>query len=260
VMVTKQELTDPAYWDAQWAHEAAGRKIKEWHPYFGRRGIFLRTMRAHLGELRGLRVLDVGGGGANYSLLALAKWGGMAASAIDYSPVALRVLRRTFSANDQDVLSYLGDFLTRDPAGQEFDLVAHWGVLEHFLDPTPLLAACRRWLSPTGRLVFSMPNMKAYAARLWRELSPENWKVHVLHEDDVLERSCAKAGLKLVDSFYFGFPALKMADPERWGGFAPKLLTLGQRALNATAFIYPYAGGSEKLSSQRGFVATRDGA
>src|SRR4051812_17805718 len=140
-METRREddsLASPAFWDAVWQAGHATRAVPEKDVHFGRRGTFLRVVDRHLGvSPAGLSVLEVGGA-LSYRLLALAKFRGMKATALDYSRTGLELTRTLFAENGCSVETLEQDFLAWEPAGRTFDLVVHWGVAEHFKDPTPL--------------------------------------------------------------------------------------------------------------------------
>jgi 2-polyprenyl-3-methyl-5-hydroxy-6-metoxy-1,4-benzoquinol methylase len=254
------EVTDVDYWDQNWASNGVpSRPLARWNPVYGEDGLFTRMVRRELGDLRGKRVLDIGAGGANYRLLGLARWAGAEVSAIDYSRVGLDVLEQTFAANGATVTTYLGDFLDHDFGGAGFDVVVHWGVLEHFVDPEPLLAASARALAPGGRTLFSMPNMEALAAHLWRTRSPMSWSKHVLHREDAIREACGRVGLHFDRAFHFGVPFLHIAEFERGSTRVSRILAGGQRLLEGSSLLLRYLPwGSRRLSTERGFVATRN--
>jgi 2-polyprenyl-3-methyl-5-hydroxy-6-metoxy-1,4-benzoquinol methylase len=246
-------LTDPAYWDGVWA-ETAVEHLSPLDRRFGRDGEFMRMIRRRVGDLAGTRVLELGAGGANYRLLALHRWGGAHVTAIDYSEVGLEVLTRLFRINGAEVDVVPGDFLHAPFPKRDFDLVVHWGVLEHFSDPVPVLRVCRAALRSGGRVLFSTPNMEAWAAHGWARYSPRNWSRHVLHDQAALRRACAAAGLEFECEFYFGGVALQMAGWERRGlvpallGFAQCVERVAWRRLGITI-------DSRRLSQHRGALA-----
>src|SRR5436305_1661250 len=97
-MTSPRELTSAPFWDRQWRCHSSVKIVSPRHGVLGRNGIFLRTMRRHLGTWEKPSVLELGGGAA-YRLLALAKWAGARVTAIDYSPVGIEQTETIFAAN-----------------------------------------------------------------------------------------------------------------------------------------------------------------
>jgi 2-polyprenyl-3-methyl-5-hydroxy-6-metoxy-1,4-benzoquinol methylase len=62
-----------------------------------------------------------------------------------------------------------GDFLRENLAGQHFDAVSFWAVLEHLIDPKPFLEKAWSLLNPGGLCFILVPNMDSLAVRLLGE-------------------------------------------------------------------------------------------
>src|SRR5262245_43451581 len=154
-----RELTDAAYWNGIWAKAASVEHLSPADRRFGRDGTFMHMIRRRVGDLAGQRVLEVGAGGVNYRLLALNRWAGARVTGVDYSDVGLELLTKLFRINGAEVDAVPGDFLHIVLSRADFDLVVHWGLLEHFNDPVPILRACCAALRAGGRVLFSVPNM-----------------------------------------------------------------------------------------------------
>src|SRR5207249_2403070 len=107
-------------------------------------------------------VVELGGAGS-YFLLALAKWERARATAVDYSPPGSALTREIFAANHEAVRTICEDIFEWQPA-EKFDAVLHFGLIEHFADPEPLLRKSAELLKDGGQLVFTMPNMQAWGA------------------------------------------------------------------------------------------------
>jgi 2-polyprenyl-3-methyl-5-hydroxy-6-metoxy-1,4-benzoquinol methylase len=253
---TPEALTSAAYWDNFWKKRPPIQLLSPRHVMLGRKGYFLRVARRRLGCLAGRTMAEIGGGGGASRLLALAKWDGVIPTAIDYSPVGLEQTRRTFKANGYEVETIHADALTWDPAGRQFDVVVHWGVLEHFTDPEPLLRASAAILKRGGLCMFSMPNMASITAHLWRKWASISWAHHKYHSDKALRASCTSVGLDLRKPYYYGVPALSY-NWDRPGQLA-RLSQLSQGALNRLWWVMPvYHHTPRWLASERGFLAAR---
>jgi len=116
-----------------------------------------RISRELLPLLKGRRVraLEVGAGSGRDSV-ALAK-AGAAVVVLDYAESSLQTARRVAEAAGCEVLPVCAD-ATRMPFREEcMDIVFHQGLMEHFRDPSPLLAENRRVLKRGGHLLVDVP-------------------------------------------------------------------------------------------------------
>ena len=257
-MKEQEKLTDESFWDERWTEEFSGAtKLSPMHPYYGKNGIFMKMVTERLGSIEGKRILELGGGGFNKRLVALAKWGGAKVSAIDFSQDALKGVEAMFKINEVELGLIEGDFFTADYP-EQYDLIVHWGVLEHFTETDEFFKLCNRLLNDQGKMLFSMPNLKSFAASLWPKYSPDLASKHILHEEITLETSAQKAGLALKEHFYFGIPTVALSAPEISGPLA-RLFKLTQWALNRSSAVIPfYHKGSEKISMERGFFLEKE--
>jgi 2-polyprenyl-3-methyl-5-hydroxy-6-metoxy-1,4-benzoquinol methylase len=247
------ELTSSDYWNEIWAKRKA-RRIPRCHYYYGENGIFIHAIKKQYPNIIGKRVLEIGGAGSHF-LLALAKWCDVDATAIDYSAVGLRKTQEIFSVNDCNVHTVFADFITWNADDTKFDVVVHWGVLEHFNDPKIILKKCQQLLTPGGIVIFSMPNMVAYGARFWKKWAPQNWSRHIYHSDSIIEDACNSSGLKLISRFYWGIPMFRATRWEK-NGILQLFVTGMQVGCNVLGILLPiYNNGSSKWAAQRGFLA-----
>ena len=245
--------TSPDFWNDRW-NSSHIMVIEKGDTYWGSNGVFLRVMKRHLGDINSSRIIEFGGANSLF-LLALTKWENADVSAVDYSETGVEKLRSLFEANNCSINAVCADMFAWNPGENGYDLVLHWGLLEHFTDPVPVLRVCQSALAPAGKVVFSMPNMEAWGSTLWRRWSPENWALHIYHSDNVVENACASAGLQLIKKFYWGRPMLQRTLWERTG-FLPKTVSIIQRSINLVNKIVPiYQYGSRWMSMERGFVA-----
>jgi 2-polyprenyl-3-methyl-5-hydroxy-6-metoxy-1,4-benzoquinol methylase len=248
-------LTDRRFWDDLWERVPVGR-VSRHHYLFGKNGALLRAMRRHHKDLEGRSIVELGGAGSK-SLLALAKWCNAEVTAVDYSPIGLQRTEELFAQNGCRVALVLADFLTWKDGAERFDIAVHWGVLEHFGEPRPVLATCRELVRPGGTVIFGMPNMAAWGAYFWKTWAPRNWATHLFLSDRVVEEACSASGLELVATFHWGPPLLRVC---RWEkkGLLQMLVTAAHVAVILFGMVVPiYHLGHGKLSMFRGFVARK---
>lgn len=252
-------VTDRSYWNAVWSRGATRLPVLDERDFYaGSNGLFVKLVRRHLGDMQGRSVVELGGGGRNVRLLAMAKWLKADASVVDFSDDGLRVAASLFESNHCRAQFINADLGTWQPQ-RPFDVVVHWGVLEHFLDPRPLLEKSVAALAPGGALLFSMPNMQALAAGLWKRWSPDNWSKHVLHSDEAVLSVLRDLGLHEVRGFHYGIPFIKM---EAWERRLPAVqwpFDALQKLGSASARVVPvfHRWGHRSLSMERGFFARR---
>jgi 2-polyprenyl-3-methyl-5-hydroxy-6-metoxy-1,4-benzoquinol methylase len=247
-------LTESEFWDDEWRKiNLKSDVLSESHFYFGKNGIFTEMADYYSKKISGKKVLEIGGGGENYRLLALVKWRGFDATVVDYSPVAIEIVKNLFIKNSQDAEFINADF-DNYHVGTKFDLVVHWGVLEHFTDPTPLITKCTSLLNNGGHLLFTMPNMEAIGAKAWRKWAPKNWSKHYHHSDQAVVAAMSQAGLSQVESGHFGMPMVVGSVWETRNAYTSALTGL-QRAVSMMTRLFPVLAraGHRRISSERVF-------
>jgi 2-polyprenyl-3-methyl-5-hydroxy-6-metoxy-1,4-benzoquinol methylase len=254
-------LTDSDFWDNQWddrARRSFSYRLLHGRD-FGQNGAFLRLFKRHLPEieLRNARVAELGGAVSRY-LVDLALFEGAKITAIDYSVVGISHTKELFAKRRVEGEAIAADVFNWTNDGEPFDIVLHFGLLEHFDNPEPLLSASSRLLKQNGLLFFTMPNLGAIGAKLWRRNAPSNYSAHVHHTNQTIATACGRSGLLLQKAFSFGPPLLRMAPPEK-SDLMTRLADLGHSAVCIAGTISPslYLNGYPKLSSQRGFIAVK---
>lgn len=216
------QLTSPDYWNRFWEDYVPDRLPAADERQYGINGYFLRMMDS-LGVRPGQSVIELGGA-LSFRLLALAKRRSIRATAVDYAATALDASRRWFVDNGCELEAIQGNFYDL-PEDRRFDFVTHWGVLEHEVDPLPMLTLCARLVKPEGVVVFSMPNMKGPGAWLWKHWSPNSWTKHIYHSDETIQRAANTARLDCA-SFVHGAPFLYIAPCDSNGILARTALLL----------------------------------
>ncbi|HEX6800283.1 MAG TPA: class I SAM-dependent methyltransferase [Ktedonobacterales bacterium] len=125
---------------------------------------------AWLGDLAGMRVLDLGCFSGNRLSLEIAERCGEYIG-LDLSPHAIERLNSTLRERDlTHAHAYAGDFLANDFPDASFDLVYAFSVLHHFQDMGVLLDELARILKPGGTIISMDPLMTDPLNRLARLL------------------------------------------------------------------------------------------
>ena len=254
----QNKVTDESYWDGVWSPaQSSLSTLSSSDFYYGKNGLFAKLIHERLGSLKGSRILELGGGGENKRLLSMKKWMDADVTALDFSDEGLKVVKELFDINQCS-----GHFLNADICSwvpdQQYDTVVHWGVLEHFIDPGPMLEKSYCALKNNGRLLFSMPNMEAVGAQLWKNWCPENWSKHVFHSKELIEKTLNEIGFSTIESFHYGVPFLKGAEWEI-DAMGQRPIDLLQKVCSASARVVPifHKYGNKHISMERGFIAVK---
>src|SRR5215469_880623 len=253
-MPKSNDLTGSSYWDSWWQNDAPlDPPIRPHWTEIGQNGYFLRAIEKHTGPLELKSVVELGGALSN-RLLAMAKWRNANVTAIDYSRTGLARSKKMFHNNGCDIQLICGDFFDRSLTTTHFDLVTHWGVLEHQIDPRPLIERSLELAKPGGYVILTMPQMLGPGAWLWRRWSPESWKVHALHTDAVIFRAFADCGVAC-KRIFFGAPFIQI-EPCETKGVLPSFASFAQFWIRQFGRfrIVPFDRGLPYISENRGFV------
>lgn len=260
-MKKKGELTAPAFWNEQWHTRSLAARSVKWFKGgdFGQHGLFLRIMRRFAtGVFKGKSVIELGGACSRF-LIDLAKFESAKIYAVDYSPIGVEQTSKMFE--DHGVIGEVleADFLDWPDQNIRYDVVTHWGLLEHFEDPSLILSLSSSLLKPGGYLVFTMPNLDAAGAWFWKRFSPQNHAAHIFHSDEIILEESERVGMKLVRLFHSGPPLLRMGPAEKLHVLAiPIFIIHAGFLLLGRLFPSIYVSGNAAISNTRGFVFIKE--
>jgi 2-polyprenyl-3-methyl-5-hydroxy-6-metoxy-1,4-benzoquinol methylase len=161
---------------------------------------WLDALEAHR---RGGRLLDIGCGTGLF--LAVARRRGWEPFGVDDCAEATAHARQAFGLEVWD-----GDF--RDfAAGERFDAITMWDIIEHAREPVELLSAAREVLAPGGVIGISTPNQRSIldlvagamyrlsGGRVTAPLEKFYIEQHFLYfTPETLAAACDRAGLEIV--------------------------------------------------------------
>jgi len=96
-----------------------------------------------------------------------------------------------------------GSIEDQEFAGEGFDIITLWGVLEHLIDPISVLTQTKNILNDGGYIFALIPNINSRAYKLLGARTPTlNPKVHIqMFTENSFELMCDKAGVKVVKLF-----------------------------------------------------------
>jgi SAM-dependent methyltransferase len=181
------------------------------------------------------RLLDVGC--ATGEFLLEMRGHGWKVHGIEVSPEAATIARDAYG------LEVSTGSIESFSAPGAYDVVTLWDVLEHLPSPRASLLQIRQWLRPGGHVVFSVPNLESWDARLFGRWwigwdAPRHWN---LFSRPLLERLLAETGFQVIDRRCFlGGPGAFMLSWRFWCD--QKGLPPGVQRLSALApyLLWPY--------------------
>ena len=147
---------------------------------------------ALLGELSGLRVVDLGSGAGRLEPFLLPRLGEGRVVAVDFSPEM--IVRGASRSRDPRVTWLCRDVLETGLPEAAFDLVLCFNAFPHFPDPAAALGEARRWLVPGGRLLLWHDLGRERLAQVHRRAGPVV-EGDLLFPAAVLAETARRAGL-----------------------------------------------------------------
>lgn len=185
--------------DAQLYQEFGQNEDTHWW-FTARRAIVKRFLQANLPSSHGLKVIDVGCGTGG--MLPLLAEFGHDVTGLDTSDDALK-FAQTRAPSARLLKGQLPDGL---PAGEQFDLITAFDVIEHIPDAVSALKVLRGALTPNGRLVVTVPAFQF----LWSDHDVLNHHQR-RYNDALLREHLSGAGFTPEHSSYFNtwlFPGI----------------------------------------------------
>ena len=253
-MIEENNLTSVEDWDKNW-FDYKPSLIRDNDSILGEKGAFLKTIESRLDLNINDKVLELGGACSAY-LCSLAKFKKIDASVIDYSSLGLEKTRELFKLNGCEVELHNGDIFKYQFSENSFDIVVHWGLIEHFNNPKEIFKISSRILKNKGAIVFTMPNMDAYGVNLWKKYDTEDFEQHVYHSDESLHKLAQDTGFSVSSTYYWGPPLYFNAGYWFKDKFLIKsVLNLFVRIMNIVNRILPlFRYGHKKISAHRAFI------
>lgn len=104
---------------------------------------------------------------------------GYAVSGVEYVESCCAVTKRALAqANVPGRVHHADVFTFIPPDDALYDVVASFGLVEHFRDITPIVARHAALLAPGGWLVITVPNHRGLNGTVFRRILPEQYALH----------------------------------------------------------------------------------
>lgn len=236
-----ERLTDKSYWDNSYGKQPKLEPITV-------RGFvnFMTAQQMKILESAGLdrkNVMEIGGGGSQWLPYLSLKYPLSKFVALDYSKAGCDLILDYAKRKNLDNLDALcGDFFGTFPSLQKFDVVYSRGVVEHFTNLAETLTAFRQFVTPSGILVTSIPNMCGLPGLLTRLLNKKVFDIHVAHDKNSLIKGHRDAGFEILKAGYLGSTDFRVLSScfEKQEGWKWKLYILLTR-ISTAMWLFEYS-------------------
>lgn len=158
-----QQTSSPGLWNQVWSKSSQEKsEFWEWveRESKGIRGTKIQNyIRTHLGDLTGLKTIEVGSGLGIYSFIFASL--GAEVTLLDYSEQALNCAKECFQQNNLKAKFLFQDALKLDTAlFEQYDVAMSFGTVEHFRYPERLqmIEAHVNLIRDGGVIAVSAPN------------------------------------------------------------------------------------------------------
>jgi 2-polyprenyl-3-methyl-5-hydroxy-6-metoxy-1,4-benzoquinol methylase len=207
--VNENEKTELTHWESAWA--ARPRLRFPTGLDIGTMNV-LRLLKRYLRP--GIRYIEVGCAPGKI-LSWVGREIGVPVCGIDYSPTGAEMARWLCGGLGIKADIRCEDAMLTTFAPAEFDLVFSCGLIEHFEDPSEMVAAHLRLVAPGGTALIAIPNYSGLYLRLQRWCNPSNLDIHNL--SIMNERTIVGVAQPTQDFYVRAF---------RSGRFSPWLISL----------------------------------
>jgi len=158
------------------------------------------------------------GGFPGYYAVFLKKYFKLDVTLLDYfvHPPVTNALLQANQLNETDIHIVETDLFNYTPE-QQYDLVLSCGLIEHFNDTADIINRHINFVKPGGTLFITLPNFKALNGWFQKNFDKENYDKHNIDcmDPKLLESICKQAGLKVVQSKYFGHFSLWLENEQQ---------------------------------------------
>ncbi len=160
------ETSNPQLWNQLWSRSSREELDRNFWEWVDRESSSVRSAQIrnyiskHIGDLRGLKAIEVGSGPGIYSFIFARL--GAEVTLLDYSNHALNISRKLFEENSLTAKFLLEDALKLNPdLHGQYDVAMSFGTVEHFKYPErfQMIEAHLKLVRSGGVIVVSTPNL-----------------------------------------------------------------------------------------------------
>lgn len=194
-------MSSPYLWDESWSRTKDDREFWRWAQRENggvREGKIISYIEKHLGNINGLRTIEVGSGTGLYSFIFAKR--GASVTLMDYSRNALLLAHKYFdslglpaSFIQVDALNLNSDLLGK------FDVAMSFGTIEHYRYQEQLIMAKAHLdlVKPGGVVIISVPNRCFFFHEFFKYYLQQKNKWHLGYEKSFTKGELLRLGKKL---------------------------------------------------------------
>jgi SAM-dependent methyltransferase len=216
------DIADSDYWDRVWDTSQGSGTIglRPWYPENRLwDGLFRRLL---VKFPAGSKLLEIGCAPGRWMIyfrenLGFDAWG------IDYSPSGVEVAKHNIARHRTRAQVVEGNFLEYQ-FPLKFDVIVSFGVIEHYLNPMPVITKCLEDLREGGLCICAVPNIAStFYGGIQKSIDSDVWGKHVAYNMEDLISFFDRAGFVRIKGTYFGCFNLGVVNVSKFQKAAPFL-------------------------------------
>lgn len=202
---TSDNLSTPGQWSERWSSGKTNRSVI-FNPYAPSFRDFHQLFQKFLPFDRNLSFVEVGCYPGRY-LWYFNRYFGYQVAGIDYVEWCCQQTRTSLATAEISAQIICADLFKFPslPANNQWDVVASFGLVEHFNDTVNVLEKHLHLLKPGGYLVIGIPNHHGLNGHLLKWVDREKYATHNLMSYEALHDSLVKVeNIEILAGGYFG--------------------------------------------------------
>jgi SAM-dependent methyltransferase len=217
------KLSTPQYWSSWWANAPGIHDIRLDPKRYGMRDIHQLFVRC-LPVQEGARFLEIGCYPGQY-MWYFHNFFQCSVTGIEYVDWCCDRTRENLTTHHVPGEVIQADLFTYKPPSSDmlWDVVASFGLVEHFIDTALVIKKHCDLLRPNGHLVITLPNLHGIYGKIMRTVNHESFIVHnPLSYDDIVTALDKIGGFEIKEGGYYEHVGF-------WSsGIYPKLIKAGR--------------------------------
>jgi len=203
-----ESLADRQHWIERWSDSPAGTLVFD--PFSRNFRDLHRFFKKNLPHRKGLRFLELGCYPGRYPWY-FDKFFGYRVSGMEYIESCCEQTRKLLdSCGVRGEIIHADIFDFQPGAGHPlWDVVASFGLIEHYKDLRAVVARHVDFLKAGGYLLLVVPNHQGIYGKILRKVSPELHRIHrILSREEIVQAVEADSRTEILEAGYYGLPGL----------------------------------------------------